>query len=199
MTEESSKPNDKTKEFIGYHGTSEESAKLIVESNFIPSKNHDDWLGYGVYFFIEGITCPKNNATEWAICHAWDNENKSNKYNAYSVIKVCLNVSKDKLLDLTTNDGLENFNRLREHYISKYAKYFCYGRNTADDDQKICNMAIKHLGLEALINNYYIKSKEHRIKAIHSKIANSKVILIAEPDKCIDFLSIQIIKTGVIK
>lgn len=59
------------KEFTGYHGTSEENAAQIIKSKFIPSENHDDWLGYGVYFFIDGISCPINNAK------AWDKNNRA--------------------------------------------------------------------------------------------------------------------------
>jgi len=38
---------------VGYHGTRQETAKKIVnlESRFQPSRNNDDWLGNGIYFW----------------------------------------------------------------------------------------------------------------------------------------------------
>lgn len=38
---------------IGYHGTRRETAMRIVtqETTFKPSKNEDDWLGHGIYFW----------------------------------------------------------------------------------------------------------------------------------------------------
>lgn len=39
-------------EYIGYHGTSKESAEIIIHTNhFLPSRGLDEWLGVGVYFF----------------------------------------------------------------------------------------------------------------------------------------------------
>ena len=54
-------------EYIGYHGTNKEYSSLIVKNGFKSSQGNDEWLGHGVYFFIEGILCPKQNAREWAI------------------------------------------------------------------------------------------------------------------------------------
>jgi hypothetical protein len=56
-------------ELVGYHGTSIESARQILDTGFIPSRNSYDWLGKGVYFWQDapyrawgwaGEYCKKN-------------------------------------------------------------------------------------------------------------------------------------------
>jgi hypothetical protein len=39
----------------GYHGTSATEAAVIVRDGFLPSDNDYDCLGYGVYFFEDGL------------------------------------------------------------------------------------------------------------------------------------------------
>lgn len=187
------------KEFTGYHGTSEESAAQIIKSKFLPSENHDDWLGYGVYFFIDGISCPINNAKEWAINQAWDKNNKANKYARYSIIKTTVKVSEAKLLDLTTPAGLDGFNQVRNHLIHVHRKSFQKRREYADDDRKICNMAISMMKVDVLISNLYIKTKIQRIKNINSNIPNVTVMLVANHEECIDVSSMSEVKTGEIQ
>ncbi len=48
---------------FGYHGTSQDHASDIMEANeFRPSRNVDDWLGHGIYFFQDAPT----RAREWS-------------------------------------------------------------------------------------------------------------------------------------
>ena len=185
--------------FIGYHGTSGENANSIIDTGFIPSKNHDDWIGHGVYFFIDGISCPKSNSEEWAKNQAWDNDKKCNKYKTYSVVQAEIDVQKSRLLDLTTTDGLVAFNTIRELLINELERnFFVRNRDVDEDDQKICNHAISHLKLELLISHLYIKNRTQRIKNIVSKIPNTTVMLVVKPELC-DISSIRQVKTGVIK
>ena len=184
--------------FIGYHGTNQDNANTIMATGFIPSQNHNDWLGHGIYFFIEGISCPKSNAEEWAKNQAWDNDNKCYQYKTYSVIQARVDVQKSKLLDLTTTDGLVVFNKVREYLINKLEKNFDRARDVNDDDQKICNLAISHLKLELLIGHFYIKNRTQRIRNIISKIPNTTIMLVVKPELC-DISSIKLVKNGVIK
>ena len=186
------------KEFIGYHGTSGENAASILKLNFISSENHNDWLGNGVYFFIDRISCAKCDAQEWAINQSWDNKNKCNKYKTYSVIQASLKVPESGLLDLTTQEGLVAFNKVRDILINKYASLFYYGRDKKEDDCKICNMTIDMMRLHALINFVYIKNKTQRTKKISSSIPNVTIMSVVKPETCIEFASIKQIRTGVI-
>jgi len=185
--------------FIGYHGTSAENAHSIIDTDFIPSQNHDEWLGHGVYFFIDGISCPKNNAEEWAKTQAWDKDKKCYKYKTYSVIQAEINVQKLRPLDLTTTDGLIVFNTVRELLIKKLEKhFFVRNRDVKGDDSEICNHAISHLKLDLLICHFYIKNRTQTIKNIVSRIPNTTVMLVVRSELC-DISSIKQIKTGVVK
>jgi hypothetical protein len=191
--------SDVSTTFFGYHGTSLECASLIMETGFIPSKNHYDWIGHGVYFFINGISCPKSNAEEWAKNEAWDNNNKCYKYKTYSVIQAEVDVLKSRLLDLTTTDGLVVFNTVREHLIKKLEKhFFVYNRDVKGDDNEICNQAISHLKLDVLICHLYIKNRTQKKKNIVSRIPNTTVMLVVKPELC-DISSIKQIKYGDVK
>ena len=46
----------------GFHGTTKQAAELILNGNFIPSRNRYDWLGDGVYFFQDAPM----RAWDWA-------------------------------------------------------------------------------------------------------------------------------------
>ena len=46
----------------GYHGTSIESANAILAGGFCLSRNRQDWLGDGVYFFQDGL----ERSWDWA-------------------------------------------------------------------------------------------------------------------------------------
>ena len=73
-------------EYVGYHGTSNEAAKKIIDQQkFLPS--NDGWLGAGIYFF------PYVDDAEW-----WCEENKKLSKGQYKILKVKLMT--DKVLDL---------------------------------------------------------------------------------------------------
>jgi len=46
----------------GYHGTSAEAARKILEGDFKPSENSWEWLGHGIYFWQDA----PYRALEWA-------------------------------------------------------------------------------------------------------------------------------------
>ncbi|MPM58684.1 hypothetical protein SDC9_105517 [bioreactor metagenome] len=65
--------------FDGHHGTSFDSAKEIISSNYELSKGNDEWLGDGVYFFVTGVSTKTSELAEkWAIAQSWDNDKKYN-------------------------------------------------------------------------------------------------------------------------
>ena len=92
----------------GHHGTDINSCEAILESNYKISEGDQHWLGEGVYFFIEGLSTDTINlAKKWAIAEAWDNDNKKYKYTELAVIESLIEVEEDKILDLTTEDGVK--------------------------------------------------------------------------------------------
>jgi hypothetical protein len=112
-------------ELIGYHGTATKNKRSILKDGFRLSTGvqHDRWLGDGIYFFTEGVP-PKPNivAENWAIVEAWDKHLRKNTYNQYTVLEAQVRVSEAAFLDLTTPDGLEIFNYLRNKYVQTLQK-----------------------------------------------------------------------------
>src|SRR6056297_2107385 len=96
------------KHFSGYHGTSYESSEKILQSNYELSLGDNEWLGSGVYFFLDGFSSvPKEQAKKWAIAQAWDNNERKYDYTWDGVLKSVIAVSDENLLDLTIEEGVE--------------------------------------------------------------------------------------------
>lgn len=66
--------------FKGHHGTSLDSARKIINSNYKQSTGDQEWLGTGVYFFVKGISSKTEELAEkWAEAQAWDSETREYK------------------------------------------------------------------------------------------------------------------------
>lgn len=90
---------------IGYHGTTDSSAKKIIEQqHFIPSTKDTEWLGEGVYFFAY-----KFHARVWA-----NNEvaKPKNAGKTAAVLSAHLTYEEDQLLDLDDPEQLQQVNEL---------------------------------------------------------------------------------------
>ena len=77
-------------ELVGYHGTNIESARRILDTGFIPSRNNYDWLGKGVYFWQDA----PYRAWDWAK----DYSNK--KGGSPAVIRSLVKIRRDEFMDL---------------------------------------------------------------------------------------------------
>lgn len=180
--------------FLGCHGTSLSAGKNIVKTNFEISKNLDEWLGDGAYFFVEGIN---NNidllATKWANCQAWDNSNKSYLYNEYCVIKSEIQVEDDFLLDLTKQEGLEVFEYIVDKFIDRISSL---NKKLKFLDGMLINLARdeKMLRIDVVKGNFYIKFTKERVYRIHLRTNNCTICSVFDVDNTI--VSKSIIKTG---
>jgi hypothetical protein len=106
--------------YIGYHGTDYDNVESILKNRFRISDKADEWLGHGIYFFTEGISDPIENAKEWAINQAWDKVAKRYSYQKYAVLKA--EVSGERVLDLTTTEGLRVYNEMRNLFIREWVE-----------------------------------------------------------------------------
>lgn len=107
---------------IAYHGTSKANAENIKLVGFEPSVGIEHWLGDGVYFFVEGYVCstPLIKAIDWSKAEAWDNKSKTYRYKEGAAISVNIEVFSEKeFLDLTTKEGMDLFNYIRDQYVKK--------------------------------------------------------------------------------
>lgn len=177
MTEESTKVED-SKIFIGYHGTNKESADAILETNFKFSNNPDDWLGYGIYFFVEGISNPINNATEWAKNKAWNGGGASLLYSSYAILSA--EVGGKNVLDTNKKDDLIVFNEVRELLLETHDQYWQKDRRLKNDNRILWNLVADFLEIEIIIHNLYIKTKQQRIKRIDSNVPNVTVMCVKD-------------------
>lgn len=95
------------KSYVGYHGTSKESAKYIVKEKTFPvSMDEEEWLGKGVYFFEND----KLQAIDWCT--------KARKYSEWAVIRSNLEVC--TVVDLIDKG---TYNRFKEIAIKMEKRY----------------------------------------------------------------------------
>lgn len=178
----------------GYHGTSLKSAKLIISSNFKLSVGDKEWLGNGVYFFINGISSkPEKQAEDWAIAEAWDKIAQRNKYERYSVIKSSIEVEDDKFLDLTVEEGVEILNYLTDKFEKKIK---ILKKRLVFIDGLVINLARGEgiLDIDVVKGNFYIKFARERIGRINFRTNNCTICTVFEPNK--NIINSTILKIG---
>jgi len=182
--------------FVGYHGTDNANVDSILTGGMNPSLGDDEWLGDGTYFFIEGLSrTPEVQAEQWAIVSAWDSELRKNKYDKYSVLKADIDVDDEYFLDLTTAEGKEMFNYLKEQSIEKL-KSASKAVKVLYIDGALINMGREDFDLrfDVVKANVYIKlTKEDRIYRFMSRVQNCTIAAVFNGD-CISNMSN--IKTG---
>lgn len=178
-------------EIIGYHGTSKENAIAIVKNNFRISENPDDWLGCGVYFFVEGISDPVNSAKEWAEYKAWNGKNNPLLYSKYTILSI--KVVGGNILDTRIEKDLKALNSVRDKLQNKHAKHWRRSRKFSEDDRILWDLAADFMQLEIIIHNLYIKNKTQRIKKITSNIPNVTVMCVKKVEN-IDLNTISEVK-----
>ena len=162
-----------------FHGTDSKYLQFILKEGFKCNPDPQDWLGHGIYFFTEGVTCPRNNAAEWA----------KNRYypigaQSISVIQIQMTVKKEKILDLTTLNGLKKYNTTRDIVIKENKEKLISRRDLRIkkrkdfriDDQIIMNMVIGCLNVDVVISNLYIKNSIQRDLELESCLPNSTVV-----------------------
>lgn len=167
----------------GFHGTSFENAKEIILEDFNPSIGNKEWLGNGVYFFIDGISNkPSNQAKKWAIAQSWDKIKKAYTYKRYSVLKCQIEVNEDNFLDLTTNDGIEILDYIIESHTAKMREI---GKKINYIDGFVINFAREEgiLPVEVAKGNFYIKFTKERINRLNRRTPNSTICSVYNPEK----------------
>lgn len=181
--------------YIGYHGTNADHVESIVKNGFYTSDNADEWLGHGIYFFTEGISDPIENAKEWAINQAWDKVAKRYLYQKYAVLKV--EVSGERVLDLTTTEGLQTFNVFRNFFIEKASHYFRQrDRSLRQDNCKMHNLIMREFQTDILFHHLYIKNRIQRQLRIDSNVPNTTVMVVTKP---VNVVSIEVVTEGKIR
>jgi len=167
---------------IGFHGTDSKNVSKIRAHNFRLSLGDKEWLGDGVYFFVDGIChpSPKGNAVKWAIAESWDKTTKRNKYSEYSVLEVEIEEKEEYILDLCTVEGMKIYNYLRNKYIEKIVQAGVKLKRPRFRDGEIINAARnnKIFPINIVKGNFYIKFASERIFDISFRIPNTTIIAV---------------------
>ncbi len=178
-------------QFEAYHGTSNDAAISIREEGFLMSKSEGEWLGDGVYFFLGGISDPKEDAEGWAICNSWDNKTKRNKYEIFAVIESILRVEDDNLIDLDNVDDLCFFNEFRESFNEKIRRA---GKNYGKYADGYVLNEMSNVDVKVVKARKYVKLKpDDRILDIRGSAPNCTICSVRDSN-CIT--NTRIVKTG---
>lgn len=160
---------------LGYHGTSRRHARSILDSTYIISPSPEDWLGTGIYFFVDGISCPQKNAREWAV-------NKFGRDDA-AVVESVIVAPVEKLLDLTTIAGMSIYNDNRISYLESNRGALMTRRDLKVkkrrdvrlDDRLVTDALREKISISILIHNVYIKNELQRALIMESSYPNATV------------------------
>lgn len=103
----------------GFHGTNFDNVESIINNGFVMNTSSKDWLGIGIYFFVDGLgDVPQEHAAEWAKAVAWDKIKKRHTYERYAVIRASIDCSDNEIvLDMTTKEDTDFFNEIRKKYL----------------------------------------------------------------------------------
>ncbi len=179
-----------------YHGTDLNNKEGIIENNFDLSYGDQDWLGDGVYFFVEGWSTPIEAAKKWVVSRSWDNDlKKYNKYLSFCILKTDIEIEDKFLLDLTTDEGKILFNLIRDQFIEKIKEA---GKRMSHKfkDGYVINAARKFgMNIEAVKGDFYIRTTDENAYNINFRIPNHTILAVSNID-CINKKSITEVKKG---
>lgn len=164
----------------GFHGTSKDSAAQILASSFKSSNKADEWLGFGIYFFVEGISDPAKNAQDWAKAQAFDKKTGGSKYQQYGILKSKIKLNPDRVIDLTDNEGLKFFNEIKEDIFDQIFGSFHLGVKPSEHNCRLFNFIVNYLSSEAVKHNLYIKSIRERKIRLRLNVPNTTVLCVCK-------------------
>ena len=145
-------------ELVGYHGTSYEASRNIVENGYVFSKE-EEWLGAGIYFFKDCLS-PFCSGYQEAKC--WAKFVK--KYNSWVVFKS--KILSEEILDLVDNVEHRKFldriikSAMQKHKASSrrgepFQDYMVFKEMDSSDDTRmdvvICLVDAANIGYESKI------------------------------------------------
>ena len=157
-----------------YHGTSGEAAHSILSTSFNESVRQNEWLGHGIYFFVNGISDPLQNSIEWATAQA----GKDAAGKKIAVLKSFVDVDQDRLLDITDNEGLSFFNDIKEDLFEKIFGNLSLKIPSNQHNCILFNFMVHTLDAHAVKHNLYIKSVRERKLRLQLNVPNTTVLCI---------------------
>lgn len=178
----------------GNHGTYLRNLDSILAHGFKETIDHNEWLGDGAYFFIQGIwDSPIDSAKKFAEDTRYKDvrDNLCKEDEEICVLDAVINVDSDKYLDLDNNEGLELFNMFREELWAKIAES---GKKPANElkDCHILMVMRSAIGIEFVKRSLFIKfGLQRRVGFISSLIPNVTIFVVNKPVQNIENASIK--------
>ncbi len=174
----------------GYHGCDSANVASIKANNFKTSTGEDHWLGEGAYFFGPGISDPAEDAKQWAIAAAWDNERWQKVYRQYSVLEAT--ITSRNLFNMTTDEGKAQVNAARK-LVARREPYV-----RGCNDSVLLRFLAGEYDFDVLIQDFYIQFSAQRRKGAWSRMPNARVICVRRPATSVDKSTIRVISTGLV-
>ena len=174
-----------TRTFRAFHGTRADHLDSIVASGIRPSRNVDDWLGAGTYFFIDGLDDPRVSAFEWARAKLWDKQTRSFVVDEVAVLEVEIKVQESGVFDLREAENARQFHRARRLWLKRRVPR----RSThlarplePSYDTSLLDEFKRDRAVAALISDFHIQfSVRERHFRLDSRIPNVSVLCLTDP------------------
>lgn len=172
-------------ELRAFHGTRASKVDSIVKNGIHPSRNHDDWLGAGTYFFVDGLDDPRICAFEWARCKLWNKRTKAFDEGDVAVIETIVTVDDQTLFDLREAENVRAFHRARRRWIKqRVPRGLTHLARPAEPsyDTSLLDEFKQSNEIAALISDFYIKFfvRERHFR-LDSRIPNVSVLCLTHP------------------
>lgn len=176
---------------IGHHGTYLENLDSILRNNFFETKDHNEWLGDGVYFFVKSYWDSSiDSAKNFALDERY-REKGMLADDEVCVVEANILVDHNKFLNLDISEGVELFNYFRAEL---WAKIEDAGKKPTTPllDCDILMKIRKEIGIEFVKKSVFIKFGAQRKRGfIVSSIPNVTIFVVNNPIENIDLGSLK--------
>ncbi len=170
---------------IAYHGTSKDAGDKITHScSYRPSQGEFEWLGRGVYFFVDSrySESPVEDARNWAKLQAYNKQTQGYDYSHYVVIKNRIE-GRVKLWDLSSETGSRIFITIKKQALAQFDKAGKKLRGRPIDGYVIefAQKNVTVFAFNVVKNDIPIKlTKKERINDIRSLQPNCTVLAVRD-------------------
>lgn len=171
--------------FRGFHGTRADLVDSVVESGLRPSRDRDEWLGHGSYYFIDGLEDAWSSARDWARVEAWDKRAHRFRQSDFAVIEYEITVDTERVLDLRTTEDARRFHKLRDAWEVRHYRQRRPGQWRPEEDRYdtvILNHLKQEESLAAIIAQFFIQlTVKERHWQRNSRIPNVTMLCLTHP------------------
>lgn len=178
-------------ELTGYHGTTPDRAKEILDKGFRVNEGEEDWVGNGIYFFIDGISSAKDMAADWSCFR--------NGIDKPCILFCRIKADYESVLDLRIEAHAKQFNYYRNVFIEQNTENLKNRRDLSIkkrkdirvDDAIVTRSIFKEMKKSLIIHNLYIKTKPLRHLEMESSYPTTTVCCAGQIDmiKSIELLN----------